>query len=252
MATDLPRRARAIISQNFSDRSRSRSSISSSSIARMAATGFPLRVTMTTSSRAASRVFVKWLRASNTVIVFMTHAFTPSGPALESRTGNPSQKSVLIDRALARGSQATRRARWRYGYRRVRLLRANLASRPPRTLLPVRGQWPDLRSGLDAHAPLAVWRHRPRGEHGPGVLHGGPRAGELLGRPPRRSTRPRPPPLRRARGRDRRQRDRLAGGARGADARLRLVAPAPARLVLALQRRALCPRLLAPVRARRS
>ena len=134
--------------------------------------------------------------------------FPPSGAALESRTATPVSvgfQPIGLSRA---GVTATRCASWRYGYRRVRLLRANLASRPPRALLPVRGQWPDLRSGLDAHAAPAVRRHRPGREHGPGVLHGGPGAGEFLGRPPRRSTPSRPPPLRRARGRDRRERDR--------------------------------------------
>jgi hypothetical protein len=67
----FPRRARAIIAQNRSERSSRRSSMSSSSIAWIAATGRPLRVTMIKSFLAAWSVLAKWFRASNTVMVFM-------------------------------------------------------------------------------------------------------------------------------------------------------------------------------------
>jgi hypothetical protein len=62
--TAFPARARAIIVQNLSERSSNRSSMSASSIPRIAATGLPLRVTTTTSLRAASRVREKLFRAS--------------------------------------------------------------------------------------------------------------------------------------------------------------------------------------------
>src|SRR5262249_10641055 len=127
--------------------------------------------------------------------------------------------------------------------------RDNLAPRPPRALFPVRDQRPALRSGLDADVARAVRRYGPGGKHGPRLVHGRPRPGQLLERHLCRWPTPCPAPLRGSRGGYRPERSPVAGGLGGPDASVCLVTPNPLGLLLALRRGALSPRLLSVVRA---
>ena len=139
---------------------------------------------------------------------------------------------------------------WSHGDCRVRSPRPNLAPRRPGPLLPVRHQRPALRSGVGPHAPFTVRRYRPGREHGPRVVHGRTRGGQFLDRQVYRSSAGAcSRRVRGSRGWDWSERPPIPGGPPGADASLRLVAPNPVFLVLALQPRALPPRLQSSLRA---
>src|SRR5438094_10246794 len=171
------------------------------------------------------------------------------------RVNRPAATSAIVarsgsGRACALGAHATVTSPgeagpwWSHGDFRVCSPRPDLASRRPGRLFPVRRQRVALRSGVGAHAPSVVRRHGPCGEHGSRVVHGRTRDGQFLDRAIYRSPAACSRGLRGSRGWDWSERPPPPGGPPGPDASLRLVAPIAVLLVLALQPRALSPRLL--------
>src|SRR4029453_397757 len=140
---------------------------------------------------------------------------------------------------------------WSHGDCRVRSPRPDLASCRPGPLLPVRHQRFALRSSVGPHAPSVVRRYGPRREHGPRVVHGRTCDGQFLDREVYRSPAACPRRVRGSRGGDWPERDLVPGGPAGSNAPLRLAAPIAVVVVLALQSRALFPRLRSSLRAHR-